>query len=263
MNMEITVFAFRGQNVRTVIKDGEPWFVAKDVCEVLELTNPTEVVRGLDEDEKMTLNNLEGHSGQRGGAQFLNVVNESGLYALIFKSRKPEAKAFRKWVTSEVLPTLRRSGGYIAARAEETPEEILARALIVAKETIDRVSRKNQKLREENESMKPKALFADAVSSSQTSILVGELAKLLRQNGIDIGQNRLFAWLRENGWLIMREGGDYNMPTQKGMDADLFEIKESAISNPDGSVRIVKTTKVTGKGQVYFVNKFLQVQQVA
>lgn len=260
--MEITVFAFRGQNVRTVIKDGEPWFVAKDVCDVLELTNPAEALRGLEEDERGSIRITDGTSS-KGGNPNHTIISESGLYALIFKSRKPEAKAFRKWVTSEVLPAIRRSGGYIAARAEETPEEILARALIVAKETIDRVSRKNQKLQAENDGMRPKALFADAVSASHTSILIGELAKLLKQNGIDIGQNRLFAWMRENGWLIMREGGDYNMPTQKGMDAALFEIKENAISNPDGSVRIVKTTKVTGKGQIYFVNKFLQAQQVA
>lgn len=260
MNMEITVFAFRGQNVRTVIKDGEPWFVAKDVCDVLGLEkNVTKALETLDPDERNTLTISKGIPGNPN----VNIVSESGLYALVFKSRKPEAKAFRKWVTSEVLPAIRRSGGYIAARAEETPEEILARALIVAKETIERVNRRNQKLQAENDGMRPKALFADAVSASHTSILIGELAKLLKQNGIDIGQNRLFAWMRENGWLIMREGGDYNMPTQKGMDAALFEIKENAISNPDGSVRIVKTTKVTGKGQIYFVNKFLQAQQVA
>lgn len=258
MNMEITVFSFRGQNVRTVIRDGEPWFVAKDVCDVLGLANSRDAVADLEQDELVSVKATSG--GQR---REMNAVSESGLYALIFKSRKPEAKAFRKWVTSEVLPAIRKTGGYIAARAEETPEEILARALIVAKETIDRVSRKNQKLQAENDGMRPKALFADAVSASHTSILIGELAKLLKQNGIDIGQNRLFAWMRENGWLIMREGGDYNMPTQKGMDAALFEIKENAISNPDGSVRIVKTTKVTGKGQIYFVNKFLQAQQVA
>lgn len=254
--MEITVFAFRGRNVRTVIKDGEPWFVAKDVCDVLGINDPSMAIRDLDEDEKGTST-----IGTLGGNQTMLTVNESGLYALIFKSRKPEAKAFRKWVTSEVLPAIRKTGGYIAAKAEETPEEILARALIVAKETIDRVSGENQKLQAENDGMRPKALFADAVSASHTSILIGELAKLLKQNGIDIGQNRLFAWMRENGWLIMREGGDYNMPTQKGMDAALFEIKENAISNPDGSVRIVKTTKVTGKGQIYFVNKFLQAQR--
>lgn len=256
--MGITVFNFNAHKVRTLIKDGEPWFVAKDVCDVLGLENVTRALDGLEEDE-LTL--LKVRAG--GQHREMNSVSESGLYALIFKSRKPEAKAFRKWVTSEVLPTLRRSGGYIAARAEETPEEILARALIVAHETIDRVNRRNQKLQKENEDMKPKALFADAVSSSQTSILIGELAKLLKQNGIDIGQNRLFAWLRENGWLITRRGADYNMPTQKGMNASLFEIKERAITNPDGSVRIVKTPKITGQGQVYFVNKFLQVQQVA
>ena len=251
--MEITAFNFNEHEVRTVIRNGEPWFVAKDVCEVLELTNSREAVSGLEEDELMSVVLTSG--GQR---REMNAVSESGLYALIFKSRKPEAKAFRKWVTSEVLPAIRRSGGYIAAQKEEAPEEILARALIVAKETIERMQQRNVRLQAENEGMKPKALFADAVSSSRTSILIGELAKLLKQNGIEIGQNRLFSWLRENGWLITRKGEDYNMPTQKGMESELFEIKERIVGNPDGSVRIVKTTKVTGKGQVFFVNKFLQ-----
>ena len=258
MNMEITVFSFRGQNVRTVIRDGEPWFVAKDVCDVLGIANPRNATARIPDKDKDVR-----QMDTLGGVQNLSIISEAGLYRLVLRSDKPAAEPFIDWVTSEVLPAIRRSGGYIAARAEETPEEILARALIVAKETIDRVSRKNQKLQAENDGMRPKALFADAVSASHTSILIGELAKLLKQNGIDIGQNRLFAWMRENGWLIMREGGDYNMPTQKGMDAALFEIKENAISNPDGSVRIVKTTKVTGKGQIYFVNKFLQAQQVA
>ena len=251
--MEITAFNFNEHEVRTVMQGGEPWFVAKDVCEVLELTNSREAVSGLEEDELMSVVLTSG--GQR---REMNAVSESGLYALIFKSRKPEAKAFRRWVTSEVLPAIRKTGGYIAAQKEETPEEILARALIVAKETIERMQQRNVRLQAENDGMKPKALFADAVSSSRTSILIGELAKLLKQNGIEIGQNRLFSWLRENGWLITRKGEDYNMPTQKGMESELFEIKERIVGNPDGSVRIVKTTKVTGKGQVFFVNKFLQ-----
>ena len=254
MNMEITVFAFRGQNVRTVIKDGEPWFVAKDVCDVLGIANPRNATARIPDKDKDVR-----QMDTLGGVQNLSIISEAGLYRLVLRSDKPAAEPFIDWVTSEVLPAIRKTGGYIAARAEETPEEILARALIVAHETIDRVNRRNQKLQKENEDMKPKALFADAVSSSQTSILIGELAKLLKQNGIDIGQNRLFAWLRENGWLITRRGADYNMPTQRGMNASLFEIKERAITNPDGSVRIVKTPKITGRGQVYFVNKFMQV----
>lgn len=208
-------------------------------------------------------------------------VNESGLYALVFKSRKPEAKVFRRWVTSEVLPTIRRTGGYIHANDNETPEEIMARALIVAKATIDTMAEriKNHKARiadqkaqiedqqaqiegqqAQIEEAKPKVLFADAVSSSHNCILIGELAKILRQNNIDIGQNRLFQWLRKHGWLIRRHGADYNMPTQKAVEKGVFEIKERAINNPDGTVFVTKTTVVTGKGQVYFVNRFLKGQ---
>lgn len=250
----LTTFNFQSHDVRTVTdENGEPWFVAKDVCDVLEIQNPTDALKSLEEDERMTLDNTEGHSGKRGGAQFFNVVSESGLYALIFKSRKPEAKAFRKWVTAEVLPTIRKTGGYIRAAADETPEEIMARALFVAKDTIDR-----QKARIEE--MKPKALFADAVASSKNSLLVGEMAKLLKQNGADIGQNRFFIWLRENGFLIRRQGSDYNMPTQRAMELGLFEIKEGAFAHSDGHVTITKTPKITGKGQVYFTNLFLKGQ---
>lgn len=256
-------FVFNNVKIRTAIIDDEPWFIAKDVCTVLEIQNVTDALNSLETDEKMTLDNTEGHSGQRGGAQFFNVINESGLYALIFKSRKPEAKAFRKWVTSEVLPTIRKTGGYTDMIPKDLPSALRAYANEVEK---------NQKLLAENSALqksnlsksltitrnKPKVIFADAVSASSTSILVGELARILKQNGVNTGQNRLFVWMRENGYLIKNRRADYNMPTQKSMNAGLFEIKESVVNNPDGSIYVTRTPKVTGTGQVFFINQFLQ-----
>lgn len=194
----------------------------------------------------------------------MTFVNEDGLYDVILDSRKPEAKVFRKWVTSEVLPSIRKSGGYIAAKAEDTPEEIMARALLVAQDTLRRREERIAMLQQENATQQekieqdaPKVLFAEAVSTSKTSILIGELAKVIKQNGVDMGQNRLFKWLRSNGYLC-RHGEHYNTPTQKAMEMGLFEIKEHSVLRPDGSVMVTRTTKVTGKGQVYFVNKFLK-----
>ena len=244
---EMTIFKFEQSEVRTITDEhGEPWFVAKDVCDVLELG--TEQIRRLDDDEK-GLRKVQ----TPGGSQQVSIISESGLYALIMRSNKPQAKPFRKWVTAEILPTIRRSGGYIAARPDETPEQIMAKAILIAQDTISRQQAQIEEYR-------PKALFADAVSASHTSILVGELAKLLRQNGVEIGQNRLFAELREDGFLIRRQWTDYNMPTQRSMEMGLFEIKERAFSDPNGAVRITKTPKVTGKGQVYFVNRYLARQ---
>lgn len=224
---------------------GEPWFVAKDVCDALGIaTNHLrEEGRGLDEDEVLSLPNWEG----KGSAPL--IVSEPGFYKLVMRSRKPEAKAFQRWVTHEVLPSIRKRGGYMASVEDETPEETMARAFILAKETIER---KNREIAE----MKPKALFADAVSTSDKCMLVGELAKVLRQNGVQMGQKRLFAWLRDNGYL-MKRGSSYNLPTQKAMEMELFEVKETAINHSDGHVSTNFTTKVTPKGQQYFINKFL------
>ena len=224
---------------------GEPWFVAKDVCDALGIaTNHLrEEGRGLDEDEVLSLPNWEG----KGSAPL--IVSEPGFYKLVMRSRKPEAKAFQRWVTHEVLPYIRKRGGYMASVKDETPEETMARAFILAKETIER---KNREIAE----MKPKALFADAVSTSDKCMLVGELAKVLRQNGVQMGQKRLFAWLRDNGYL-MKRGSSYNLPTQKAMEMELFEVKETAINHSDGHVSTNFTTKVTPKGQQYFINKFL------
>ena len=239
--------------IRAVNENGEPWFVAKDVCDALGIaTNHLrETGRGLEDDEVATLPNWEG----KGAAPLL--VSEPGFYRLVMRSRKPEAKQFQRWVTHEVLPAIRRTGGYIAAKPDETPEEIMARALLVANDTMTRQRERIEGLAAENAAMRPKAIFADAVSASDGTCLVGELAKMLRQNGVDMGQNRLFGWLRDNGWLG-KSGCNRNVPTQKAMDMGLFRIKETAVTHSDGHVTVTRTPKVTGKGQAYFINKFIE-----
>jgi Prophage antirepressor len=236
--------------IRVIDKDGQPWFVAADVCAALELTDTSKTVNLLDDDEKGT-NTVRTPSG----AQEMLIINEPGLYSLVLRSRKPEAKAFKRWICHEVIPSIRRHGGYL------TPAKI--EEVLTDPDTIIRLATdlKSERARREQLELKvaadhPKVVFADAVDASRTSILVGELATLMRQNGVDIGQNRLFEWLRENGWLN-KSGDRYNLPTQKAMDMGLFEIKERTVNNPDGSIKITRTTKVTGKGQVYFINKFV------
>lgn len=227
-------------NIRVVTDDeNEPWFVAKDVCDALELSNVTVALQRLDDDERAKFN-----LGRQGDT---NVVNEAGLYTLILGSKKKEAHAFKRWVTHEVLPAIRRDGGYMVAR-DESPEQTMARAVLIAQSTIERQKSRIAEL-------EPKAMFADAVSASNTTILVGDLAKLLRQNGYETGQKRLFGWLRENGYLIKQKGLSWNMPTQRSADMGLFEVKERSRIHPDGHVSLEKTPVVTGKGQVYFINK--------
>lgn len=223
-------------------ENGEPLFVAKDVCAILDLGNPRSSIALLDDDEKGV------HSVDTpGGRQQMTTVTEPGFYKLVMRSRKPEAKAFQRWVTHEVLPALRRDGGYMVAR-DETPEQTMARAVLLAQATIDRQ-------RDRIAELEPKALFADAVAASDGTCLVGELAKMMRQNGVEIGQNRLFAMLREDGYLG-NVGQNRNVPTQKAMDLGLFRIKETAVTHSDGHVTISRTPKVTGKGQQYFVKRY-------
>lgn len=238
-------------DIRTVTIGNEPWFVASDICKALDLSNPTMAMERLDDDEKSKLN-----LGLSGGAT--NCVNEYGLYSLVLASRKKEAKDFKRWITHEVLPSIRKNGGYIAGQETLSDEELLSMALMVAQRKIEE---KNQLIAMQDsriQEMRPKEIFADAVSASHTSILIGDLAKLICQNGYQIGQKRLFEWMRENGYLI-KSGSSKNMPMQRYIEQGLFEIKESNVQNPDGSIRTTRTTKVTGKGQVYFTNKFLQV----
>lgn len=230
--------------VRTIAKDGEPWFVAADVCKVLDLSNPTIAASRLDEDERAKFN-----LGRQGET---TIVSEAGLYTLVLGSRKPEAKAFKRWITHEVIPTIRRHGAYAT---ETTIESIIAdpESGIKLLQALKAEQERRKEAEAIAEAQRPKALFADAVAASDNSILVGELAKILRQNGVETGQNRLFQWMRENGYIMRYT----NMPTQYSMERGLMEVKERAINNPDGSVRITQTIKVTGKGQAYFVNKFI------
>ena len=232
--------------VRTMSIDGEPWFMGKDVAEILGYANTPKAIRDhIDAEDKMTERIVL--SGQNREVVF---INESGLYSLILRSKLPSAKEFKHWVTSEILPSIRKHGGYITGQEHMTGEELLARAVKYANSKIEELESKV-------EVMTPKAIFADAVSTSKTSILIGDLAKLLKQNGIDMGQKRLFDWMRNNGYLIKQKGTSYNRPTQRSMEMGLFEVKESSFVHPDGHTGITMTTKVTGKGQVYFTNKFL------
>lgn len=230
-------------NVRIFLEDNEPWFVAKDVCECLAISKHRDAISRLDDDERGSLK-----VDTLGGKQEMATVNEYGLYSLVMSSRKPESKEFKRWVTHEVLPSIRKYGSYNMNIPRTLPD-----ALKLYANEIE-AHNKTKALVEEQ---KPKVLFADAVNASHTSILVGDLAKLLRQNGLDIGQNRLFERLRQEGYLIKQKGESYNMPTQRSMDMKLFEVKESTFTNPDGSTHITKTSKVTGKGQIYFTNRYL------
>lgn len=238
--------------IRTAVLDGQPYFVAVDVCKALEIKNHIDAIKRLDDDEKTGVVLTDPH----GREQTTNAVTESGLYTLVLGSRKPEAKAFKRWITHDVLPTLRRTGGYVS-NEQKFVDTYLPFADAGTRALFSQTLRQLREANAQVEAMKPKALFADAVSASHTSILVGELAKILKQNGVEIGQNRLFAFLRENGYLISRKGTDYNMPTQYSMERGWFEIKETVISHADGHTSTNKTPKVTGKGQQYFINLFL------
>lgn len=224
--------------IRTVQLNNETYFVGKDVADILGYSNPSKALADhVDEEDKLNNESLSS-LGQRGGW----LINESGLYSLILSSKMPSAKKFKRWVTSEVLPTIHKHGAYVVDELLDNPDMAI-KAFTALKEERE----KNKLLQEDVERMKPKEIFADAVSTSHTSILIGDLAKILKQNGIETGQKRLFLWLREHAYLIKRNGADYNMPTQRAMEMGLFEVKESTVNNPDGSVRINRTTKVTGK----------------
>lgn len=250
---ELQIFNYNGNEVRTIQKDGEPWWVLKDVCNVLDISQAVRVAERLDEDE-VSQTHIADSLGRR---QETYIVNESGLYNVILRSDKPEAKPFRKWVTSEVLPSIRKHGAYMTPQKIE--EALLNPDTIIKLATNLKAEReKRMELERQAEKDKPLVTFANSVSVAKASILVGELAKLLKQNGIEMGQNRLFTWMRENGYLISRKGTDYNMPTQRSMEMELFEIKLTTISHGDGHTSLNKTPKVTGKGQIYFINLFLK-----
>lgn len=247
---ELQIFHYAGTPIRTVQHSGQTWWILKDICDVLGLSNPTMIAGRLDPDE-VTKFDLGGLSGES------NIINESGLYNVILRSDKPEAKPFRKWITNEVLPTIRKTGGYV------NNDELFINtyftnidegAKAVFRQTLQTLRAANAQIEQD----KPKVVFANAVTASKTSILMGELAKLLKQNGIDTGEHRLFEWMRKNGYLIRRNGTDYNAPTQRSMEMGLFEVRENTITHNNGSVSVTRTTKVTGKGQEYFINLFLR-----
>lgn len=252
MNNEIRKFDFRGAALRTLTDEaGEPWFVAKDVCDILG-TDTRDLHKILESDEITNVDSI--HIAQNGGKAPL-IISEPGLYRLVMKSRKPEAKEFQRWVTHEVLPQIRRTGGYIPMSESDSDEDIMARAVLVAQKTIER---KNQQLQAKDAQIKvlePKARFADAVAASDGTCLVGELAKMLRQNGMDIGQNRLFRLLQADGYLG-KSGSNRNVPTQRAMDLGLFRIKETTVTHADGHTTVSRTPKVTGKGQRYFIDRY-------
>lgn len=230
-------------DVRALSVDGEPWFVATDVAKALGFRNAPDMTRSLDDDEKGYA-----HLRTPGGVQKVSIITEAGLYQAIFGSRAKSVHSFKRWVTHEVLPALRRDGAYVASDGTEDDATLMARALLAANRTIERNRRELDELR-------PKALFADAVAASDGTCLVGELAKMLRQNGVEVGQNRLFAMLREDGYLG-KSGCNRNVPTQRAMELGLFRIKETAVTHSDGHVTVNRTPKVTGKGQRYFVERY-------
>lgn len=238
--------------IRTIEKDGEPWFVGKDVANALGFTNSRDAISTHVFLEDRGVDSID----TPGGNQKMTVINESGVYALVFGSRLTTAKKFKHWVTSEIIPSIRKHGAYMTP---DKLEEVLLKpdTLIQLAQNLKAEQEKRRALEVKMEEQKPKVLFAESVEAAKTSILIGELAKLLKQNGINIGQNRLFEWLRNNGYLIKRQGSDYNMPTQRAMEMGLFEIKETTITHSDGHIHVSKTPKVTGKGQVYFVNLFV------
>lgn len=254
------LFDFKGQQVRTVTIDEEPYFVGRDLTNILQYSNGPKAIRDHVDDEDKTVNDSFTVNGT---APVL--INESGLYSLILSSKLPQAHEFKRWVTSEVLPAIRKHGAYMTdEKAYDITHDRSGAVLAdLLQQAADQLKAKDIQIAE----MKPKALFADAVSTAKTNILIGELAKILKANGVDhitvngkqvtMGQNHFFQWLRENGYLIKRKGTDYNAPTQMAMNKKLFKVKESTSINADGTTRINKTTKVTGIGQQYFTNLFL------
>lgn len=248
MTSEIQSYNFNGASLRTLTDEaGEPWFVAKDVCDILEISNPSDALKRLDDDERSRFN-----LGRQGET---NIVNEAGLYVLVLGSRKPEAHEFKRWVTHEVLPQIRKTGGYIPTTDADDDMTILAKAVMIGQRTMEAQKQKIAEQQTRIVELEPKARFADAVAASDGTCLVGELAKMLRQNGMDIGQNRLFRLLQADGYLG-KSGSNRNVPTQRAMDLGLFRIKETTVTHADGHTTVSRTPKVTGKGQRYFIDRY-------
>lgn len=248
MTSEIQSYNFNGAALRTLTdENGEPWFVAKDVCDILEISNPSDALKRLDDDERSRFN-----LGRQGET---NIVNEAGLYVLVLGSRKPEAHEFKRWVTHEVLPQIRKTGGYIPTTDADDDMTILAKAVMIGQRTMEAQKQRIAEQQTRIVELEPKARFADAVAASDGTCLVGKLAKMLRQNGMDIGQNRLFRLLQADGYLG-KSGSNRNVPTQRAMDLGLFRIKETTVTHADGHTTVSRTPKVTGKGQRYFIDRY-------
>lgn len=246
----LQLFNFEGNEVRTLKINDEPYFVGNDVAKILGYSNYRKAVFEHVDDEDKLRTQIR-YAGQN---REVTVINESGLYSLILSSKMPNARKFKHWVTSEVLPAIREHGAYMT---DEKAFDIVNNKNGLAdllQQAADQLKQKDIQI----EKMKPKALFADSVATSKSTVLIGELAKILRGNGVDIGATRLFRWMREHGYLINRKGSDWNMPTQRSMNLGLFKIKETTINHSNGTTSISKTPKVTGKGQQYFINKFLK-----
>lgn len=254
---QITRFDFHGANVRVLTDEhDETWFVGKDVATILGYKDTFDALKKhVDKEDKQNRQNASFDS-PRG----MTIINESGLYSLILSSKLPQAREFKHWVTSEVLPSIRKHGGYMAGQEAMSPEQMLAASMRWLESRIAEQQGQIASQQAQLDAQAPKVLFADAVSTSKRCILVGELAKILRQNGVDMGEKRLFAWLREHGYLMQRNGVR-NFPTQRSMDLGLFQVKETPIVHSDGHTTLSVTTKVTPKGQQYFIQKFLGHRQ--
>lgn len=250
MDSNLQLFAFEGNEVRTLKIDDEPYFVGKDVANILGYSNTRKALQDhVDLEDKKDGVTIRDSIGRN---QKPTVINESGLYSLILSSKMPNAKRFKRWVTSEVLPAIRKHGAYMTDQKAFDVVHNKNGLADLLQQAADQLKQKDIQIEE----MKPKAMLADAITASETSILVGEMAKILKKNGVNTGQNRFFKWLREHHYLCSK-GVRYNQPTQKAMELGLFKVKERTVNNPDGSSRITVTTKVTGKGQQYFINRFL------
>lgn len=253
---ELEVFKFNDNEVRTKLINNEPYFALADVCKILELGNPSQVKTRLKE-RGVISNEVSDNTGFGSTRSYImNFIDEPNLYKCIFQSRKAEAEKFQDWVTSEMLPSIRKHGMYATKELLESPDLLIqvAQKLKEEKEARRIAEEQAEQRRLLLEEQKPKVVFADAVATSQTSILIRDLAKLLKQNGVDIGEKRVFRWLRENGYLI-KQSKNGNTPTQKAMDQGLFEVKETSITHGNGIITTHFTSKVTGKGQIYFINK--------
>lgn len=251
---KLQLFNFEGNEVRTLKVNDEPYFVGKDVANILGYSRTADAIRSHVDPEDKGVGEIQ----TPGGRQKLQIINESGLYSLILSSKMPNAKRFKRWVTSEVLPAIRKHGAYMTDEKAFDVVNNKDGLASLLQQAADQLRAKDIQI----EKMKPKALFADSVATSKSTVLIGELAKILRGNGVDIGATRLFEWMRDHGYLIKRKGSDWNMPTQRAMNQGLFEIKETTINHSNGSISISKTPKVTGKGQQYFINKFLKGREL-